>query len=432
MGSAVLTAASTPLCAYEACAAFFASIGAKSDSRCQSGLVREPGKCRCRRKSADSGAENAGRGAESGNGGAFFVYPMSGKRFAWRFFRQCVARVERSGFQQRSWSTFAVGQKVSVQVADRCITIVPLRRISHPLELDVRQGRHVQAGGSLPEHVRSMKRLEPLARRMVPIAHLGCVTCRLPCERCGAPAAYRILRGLTLLSRQPIPTAFNRMKEKADDVIKDFVDFMSRQRGVYIDAMAGFAGHEVRIEQQIARVIRPSERRIGEDEIPIVMMSSYEDPTKPDVIHSRIVRTKDYISDNSELGFNAQQQAYALIAFILAYWEHETRVRLAAAQSVELNEIKSDIFGDLREIRHSILHTKAILRRERYNKLKIVQSMFEADMPILITFEKMHKLFEHMHQGCAKLLIELMGIPDCPVDISQMTGLAIMKSHRPR
>lgn len=222
------------------------------------------------------------------------------------------------------------------------------------------------------------------------------------------------------------------MNEKADDVIKDFIDFMSRQRGVYIDAMAGFAGHEVRIEQQIARVTRPSARGIGDDGMSVIMMASYEDPSKPNVIHSRIVRANDYISDNSELGFNAQQQAYALIVFILAYWEHETRVRLAEAQGVELNDIKSDIFGDLREIRHSILHTKGILRREKHKKLKVVQDMFKADAPILITFEKMHRIFECMHQGCARILIELMNIPDCPVDISQVTGLAIVKPHRNR
>lgn len=155
------------------------------------------------------------------------------------------------------------------------------------------------------------------------------------------------------------------MNESADDVLKDFLDFLDRQRGVYIDSMAGFAGHEVRIEQQVARVVRPSGRRIDREGNSIVMMASYEDPSKPDVIHSRIVRTSDYVSDNSELGFNAQHQAYALVAFVLAYWEHETRVRLAAAQGVPLNHIKSDIFGDLMQIRHSILHTKAVLRPEK-------------------------------------------------------------------
>jgi hypothetical protein len=224
------------------------------------------------------------------------------------------------------------------------------------------------------------------------------------------------------------------MQEKADDVLKDFLEFLSRQLGVYIDAMAGFAGHEVRIEHQVARVARPTSKRIGDDGLPVIMMASYECPSKPDVIHSRIVRTSDYISDNSELGFNAQQQAYALIVFILAYWEHETRVRLAAAQGVDQNAITSDIFGDLREVRNTILHNKGIFRAEKHRKLRVLQGMFAIDAPVSITFEKMHEIFVYINQGCAKLLLDLMGITDIPadMDLSRLTGIAIQKPHRPR
>lgn len=217
------------------------------------------------------------------------------------------------------------------------------------------------------------------------------------------------------------------MTESADDILQDFLAFMDRQRGVYIDSMAGFAGHEVRIEQQVARVVRPAGRKLDADGNSVVMMASYEDPSRPNVIHSRIVRTSDYVSDNSELGFNAQHQAYALIAFVLTYWEHETRVRLAAAQGVPLNNIKSDIFGDLMQIRHSILHTKAVLRSDKYRKLRVLQGMFEADAPILITFEKMHEIFQYMYKACARLLIDLMRLPEPPGGIEGLTGIAIMK-----
>jgi hypothetical protein len=217
------------------------------------------------------------------------------------------------------------------------------------------------------------------------------------------------------------------MKESADDVLRDFLTFLDRQRGVYIDSMAGFAGHEVRIEQQVARVTRPSHQKSDEKGNSIVMMASYEDPSKPDVIHSRIVRTSDYVSDNSEIGFNAQHQAYAVIVFVLAYWEHETRVRLAAARNVPLNDIKSDVFGDLMQIRHSILHTKAILRSDKYRRLKVLQNMFGEDAPILITFEKMHQIFQHIHQGCARLLIDLMGLPEPPGGLEGLRSIAIMK-----
>lgn len=56
--------------------------------------------------------------------------------------------------------------------------------------------------------------------------------------------------------------------------------------------------------------------------------------------------------------------------------------------------------------------------------------MFEEDAPILITFEKMHVIFQHIHQACARLLIELMGLPEPPGGIEGLRGVAIMMSSQ--
>lgn len=45
-------------------------------------------------------------------------------------------------------------------------------------------------------------------------------------------------------------------------ILRNFVDFLNRQVGVYSDCLASFSGNKVRIERQIPRVQRPTGRRI--------------------------------------------------------------------------------------------------------------------------------------------------------------------------
>ena len=64
------------------------------------------------------------------------------------------------------------------------------------------------------------------------------------------------------------------------DVLREFIDFVNRQVGVYSDCLAGFQGNVVRIERQVARINRPTGRRL-ENGQPVVMRVSVEDPGSP-------------------------------------------------------------------------------------------------------------------------------------------------------
>src|ERR1035441_4454910 len=95
------------------------------------------------------------------------------------------------------------------------------------------------------------------------------------------------------------------------EVLRGFIDFVNRQIGVYCDCLSSFQGNKVRIERQVARVSHPVSRRIENGQI-ILMRASLEDPTRPDVIHQRIIRTDEFITANSEAGFNEQQVCWSL------------------------------------------------------------------------------------------------------------------------
>lgn len=219
------------------------------------------------------------------------------------------------------------------------------------------------------------------------------------------------------------------MSERYDDVIREYIDFVNEQVGTYMDALAGFAGHYTRVQRQVHRVSRPVGKRKEAGET-VVVYASYEDPSKPDVIHNRIVRADAYLAANAPGGLNEQRHARAIVVFLFTYWEDEIRPRLAAAKGVPVNEIQSDIMGDMRILRHAILHAKSSIRPEEHRRLKIVGPMFSPSAPIQISYEDMHRLFILIKQDCARLMFSWLGVKDGPVSPEQLLDFAIQRGGK--
>jgi len=106
------------------------------------------------------------------------------------------------------------------------------------------------------------------------------------------------------------------VSEHYDDVIREYIDFVNEQIGTYMDALAGFAGHYARVKRQIHRISRPVGKQ-QENGKNVVVYASYEDPSKPDIIHNRIVRANTYIEANSPGGSNEQRHARAIVVFLV-------------------------------------------------------------------------------------------------------------------
>ncbi len=193
--------------------------------------------------------------------------------------------------------------------------------------------------------------------------------------------------------------------------IRNFIDFINRQVGIYCAARDGFSKSKVIIERQVARINFASGVKINERGERIVMRSSVEDPTRPAVIHHRILLADDFIAENSENGANEQQLIEYIVVFIYTFWEVEMRSRLAKAKGKELNEVTSDIMGDLRLVRHAILHKKSVMVCEDFSKLKHLQNMLKANKKIIISNDNMHKIFILIKQDMARMLFEVTGVP---------------------
>lgn len=219
------------------------------------------------------------------------------------------------------------------------------------------------------------------------------------------------------------------MAEQYDEVIHEFIDFVNEQSGMYMDALAGFKGHHTKVGRQVHRVLKQSKKRIKNGE-PVVVCASYEDPTMPDIVLNRIVRAEDYLAANSEGGSNEQRHARAIVIFLFTFWEDEIRPRLAEASQSTPNEVRSDIMGDLRIIRHAILHAKGCVKASEHRRLKVVGGMFPPNIPIHISYEDMHRLFVLIKQDCARLIYGWLGIANSPAPPEQLRDFAIQLGKR--
>ncbi len=217
------------------------------------------------------------------------------------------------------------------------------------------------------------------------------------------------------------------MNETLVEVIREYIDFVNRQVGVYMDALAGFAGHCTRIERQVYRVNRQVHSSIDDHGERIVVWASYEDPTQPDVIHNRIIRAPDYIAANRPGGSNEEQHSHAILIFLYTYWENEIRPRLAASRNVKEREIRSDIMGDLRLLRNAILHARGSISSKDHKSLKKLRDMIIAEQPIHIPYLNMHRIFILIKQDLARMLSEWGGLGDWPIQPEEIVSVAVQR-----
>lgn len=218
-------------------------------------------------------------------------------------------------------------------------------------------------------------------------------------------------------------------KIKAElDVLREFIDFVNRQVGVYCDCLSGFQGNKVRVERQMPHLQKPASRRI-EGGQPVIMYVSVEDPSRPDVLHHRIIRADEFTNVNSEAAVNEQQVCWAIVVFIFATWDEDTRPRIARIRGVEPNAIKIDELGDLRILRKAIIHNGAIVTATEHAKLKVMTDICKPDTKLAFSHDEMHTLFVHVKRSIARIINQHFGhLPGAP-DVDSIVGVAI-SNHR--
>ena len=211
------------------------------------------------------------------------------------------------------------------------------------------------------------------------------------------------------------------------DVLREFIDFINQQVGVYSDCLSGFEGNKVRIERQIARVSRADRKEIRDGQ-PTIVYVSLEDPSRPDVIHHRITRSDEFPAANAGRGLNERQICWSIIVFLFARWDEDIRPRIADIRGVKPNEVTLDELGDLRILRKCIVHNAGKLKTADHARLKTMQGLFAPDEVITPSHDDMHKVFVLMKQSIARLILKYTGDLRNAPKPEKIVGIAIQKA----
>lgn len=160
-------------------------------------------------------------------------------------------------------------------------------------------------------------------------------------------------------------------------IITDLNSFLNDQAGAFAFGAMGID----MARQQVIQILNEN----GADPDKHLLIGNGE-PNHPKTMAYQKWKIGSLNSNLSKGGIVYVTLGHQWAVTVYAYWEHVSRPRLAKAQGVKLHEIKEPIFGDLRLIRHSILHNKGVALSD-VRKLEVLK-WFSPGESIQITEEK--------------------------------------------
>lgn len=111
---------------------------------------------------------------------------------------------------------------------------------------------------------------------------------------------------------------------------------------------------------------------------------------------------KDYKNRNSQNGRNCKFIGNMCLTMIYQYWEDNYREKIAKIFSVNKNDVKSDLFGDINIIRNSIIHNNSIAS-SKVKKCKLLK-WFKPDDEIFISKDNIVEILRNIRRH--KLIVE--------------------------
>jgi hypothetical protein len=165
-------------------------------------------------------------------------------------------------------------------------------------------------------------------------------------------------------------------QESVDDVLADLRDILNEAAAAQAFSNFGLA--------QVDRVIAAGPRS-AENPDPAVYIG-IGDPNDPTSKQYAVFRASQIPGLVKKGGPISTQLGHQWAVFVFTEWETNLRPRLAAASGSTPDEIQADVFGDLRCIRHDILHHHGIASAEWSGRCRILR-WFRPGSPVVIEAE---------------------------------------------
>ncbi len=151
-------------------------------------------------------------------------------------------------------------------------------------------------------------------------------------------------------------------QEKISEVITSYQRILDNLLGTYLDSIAGYSLNIQRLTSSQARLDLKAKHRGT-----LSYTYGIGPPEENFPIH--VTDQSEMITRNSPHGRNARLIGNMLVVLVYEYWEYYREI-IASLMKIPTNDLRYDIFGDLRHLRHSIIHNRGIVTNNLANKSK--------------------------------------------------------------
>jgi len=138
--------------------------------------------------------------------------------------------------------------------------------------------------------------------------------------------------------------------------INEFTEIVDDIYGLFIDSTQGFLQNLKKIKQSQASTLKPTPQKTIKELDSINFFYGKGNPNDPESTIIHTCTQGEIKSRNSRNGKNTIVIGNLCLCQIYNYWEDYYREKIALHLGVKKNELGSDIFGDLRYYRQSIIH----------------------------------------------------------------------------
>jgi len=196
------------------------------------------------------------------------------------------------------------------------------------------------------------------------------------------------------------------VQEKGKLILSEFENLTMEIVGVYFDSISGYE-HNIewlnksqRDTFERVKTNNPYFKMEDCDNANFIYGDGIPEVTPLELFHNST--QKEYKIRNSKIGSNCKFIGNMCLITIYQYWEDNYRERLAKMFSVKKDDIKSDLFGDIGIIRHSIIHNNSIASF-KIKKCKIL-NWFQPNDEIFINMEYILEILRNIRKH--KIVIE--------------------------
>lgn len=201
--------------------------------------------------------------------------------------------------------------------------------------------------------------------------------------------------------------------EQLKAAVSEFVDVVDFQFGIYLDSCSGFQEihkQTIRYQHEYIEKLKVDDPENANIEY---MDSAYHfygvgNPNDPKNIMWHKATQKQFKERTAKGGINEKTACRNCIVLIYEFWETEYRNRIARALKVGRDKILIPIIGDLRLIRHAILHNKSRVTNELVNKSEIING-FSEGQEIYFADNFMYEIVRFIKLAMDKLVEENTG-----------------------